>query len=124
MRLLFSLCKRYQRCRARVLSSIVDMEDSKKVHRFFGKSGEDFHLWEARTEAALESKEVLYVLQSDVLDTETELTNEQKKHIATARAMLIQGIGDRPLRLCLSAKDNPQRMWVRLRERYAVSNTA
>ena len=100
------------------------MEDSKKVHRFFGKSGEDFHLWEARTEAALESKEVLYVLQSDVLDTETELTNEQKKHIATARAMLIQGIGDRPLRLCLSAKDNPQRMWVRLRERYAVSNTA
>ena len=102
------------------------MEDSKKVYRYFGKPGEDFHLWQARTEAALQAKEVLYVVESDILGTAEDgnLTEGQRKDTAIARAVLIQGMGDRPLRLCLSAKENPYRMWVRLRERYAVSNTA
>lgn len=52
------------------------------------------------------------------------LTEEQKKYIATTRAVLIQEMGDRTLKFCLIAKDNPGHMCVRLREWYAVSNIA
>lgn len=80
-------------------------------------------MWAARTEAALESKEVLSVVTDDLVgDGTTTLTVEQKQMIAKARAIIIQALGDKPLRLCLSEKANPFRMWIRLRERYAVSN--
>ena len=100
------------------------MEDNKNVYKYLGKPGEDFYLWAARTEAALESKDVLHVVTSDVLSQEGERMDEMKRCIATVRAILIQGMGSRPLRLWLSAKDSPYRMWVKLKERYAVSNTA
>ena len=74
------------------------MEDSKRVHKFFGRSGEDYHLWSARTEAALEAKGVLHVVVSDVF-VSGDLAEDTVKAIATARAVLIQGLGDRPLRL-------------------------
>lgn len=70
------------------------IEDSKNVYIYYEKSGKDFHLWEARTEASLEAKEVKYVIQSDVFVTGEQLTKEQKKNAATARAILIQGLGD------------------------------
>lgn len=47
-----------------------------------------------------------------------------QKATATARAVSIQGLGDPPLILCLSERENPHRMWLRLRDRYAVLNTA
>lgn len=100
------------------------MEDSKKIHKFYGKPGEDFHLWCARTEAALQAKEALSVVLNDALGDVEGLDDDTSKAIATARAILIQGLGDRPLRLCLSERNNPHRMWNRLKERYAVSNTA
>lgn len=99
------------------------MEDSKRLHKFHGKPGEDFYLWCARTEAALGSKEVLHVVVTDVVGESVEgLSDELKLSIAQARAIIIQGLGDKPLRLCLSDKDNPFKMWERLRDRYAVSN--
>ena len=78
----------------------------------------------ARTEVALESKYVLQVVSFDVLSQEGELTDEMKRSISIARTVLIQGMGDRCLHLCLGAKDNPYRMWVTLKERYSVSITA
>lgn len=99
------------------------MEDSKKIYKFYGKPGDDFQLWCARTEAALEAKEVLEMTQEDVLAGQA-LSEEVKKKVATARAVLIQGLGDRPLRMCLVARNDPFRMWKRLQDRYAVSNTA
>ena len=100
------------------------MEDSKRIYRFFRKPGEDYHLWCARTEAALAAKEVMQVVETDVLTTDVPLTAEITKQVATARAVIIQGLGDRPLRLCLNFRNNPYKMWTRLRDRYAVSNTA
>lgn len=100
------------------------MEDSKRVYMFYGKSGEDFHLWCARTEAALQAKDVLHVVIVDAFVDHREPDDETQKAIATARATVIQGLGDRPLRLCLSERDNPHKMWLRLKNRYALSNTA
>lgn len=47
-----------------------------------------------------------------------------QKKISTACAIIIQGLGDKPLRLCLGERTDPFRMWKRLNDRYAVSNTA
>lgn len=87
------------------------------VCKSYGKSDEDYHLWAARTQAALEAKKAWNVVRTDVITDEETL-----KTVATARATVMQGLGDRPLRLCLIEKDNPHR--IRLRDRNAVSNTA
>ena len=76
------------------------MEDGKKVYKFYGKPGEDSQLWRARTEAALEAKEVMHVVDSDLASSDA--SDELKRSIASARAIIIQGLGDRPLRHCLS----------------------
>ena len=99
------------------------MEDNKRIYKFFGKPGEDYHLWAARTEAALESKEVLGIVQEDIIGAGPP-DDEIQRRLSKARAIIIEGLGDRLLRLCLSAKDNPYRMWNKLKDRYAVSNTA
>lgn len=99
------------------------MEDSKRIHKFYGKSGEDFFLWAARTEAALEAKKVWSVVETDVIgDGTVQLDTSVVESVATARATIIQGLGDKPLRMCLTEKRNPWKMWTRLHERYAVSN--
>ena len=99
------------------------MEDSKKVFKFFGKPGEDYQLWAARTQAALYEKGVGYVIENDLL-TEGDVNDDIQKNICTACAVIIQGLGDKPLRLCLGEKNDPFKMWKRLSDRYAVSNTA
>ena len=100
------------------------MEDSKKVYKFYGRPAEDFHIWCCRTEAALEDKKALSMIHADPLESPDSVDDDARQKIATARAVIIQGLGDRPLRLCLSVKENPFKMWSRLKERYAVSNTA
>ena len=99
------------------------MEDNKKIFKFFGKPGEDYQLWAARTQAALYAKDVGEVIENDVL-SEGEVDTELQKKICSACAVIIQGLGDKPLRLCLADRSDPFKMWKRLRERYAVSNTA
>lgn len=42
--------------------------------------------------------------------------------IAKARAVIMQGLGETPMRMCLGVKNNPFSMWKRLQERYAASN--
>lgn len=42
--------------------------------------------------------------------------------VPTARATIIQGFGDKPLRMRTAKNENPYRMWGRLNERYALSN--
>lgn len=52
------------------------------------------------------------------------LSDEQKLSVAKARATIIQGQGDKPLRLCLREQKNPFKMYLRLKERYAIPNIA
>ena len=60
---------------------------------------------------------------SDVLNRTGEPNDEVRKQITTARAIVFQGLGDGPVRFCLSAKENHFQIWKRLKDRYAVSNT-
>lgn len=103
----------------------VSMDDHSKrfIEKFHGKAGEDFNLWAARAEAALNAKDVGDMLSFDALASD-DVDDDTRKSCATACAVLIQGLGDKPLRLCLPEKSNPYRMWNKLQERYAVSNTA
>ena len=102
------------------------MEDTRRIHKFYGTVQEDFQLWQARTEAALQSKEVLHVVVCDAIGTEDPeaLPAETQLAIAQARAIIIQGLGDRPLRVCISEKRNPYKMWARIKDRHAVVNVA
>lgn len=102
------------------------MEASKRIHTFFGRDCEDVLLWSVRTQASLEDKECIESIQRDLVgDVEiSSLPMETRSNFAKRRAILIQGPGDRPLRACLSDKDNPYRMWYKLNERYAVANNA
>lgn len=83
------------------------MEFDKKVYNFNRRPGEDFHLWCVRTESALEAKVDIRTTQSDLLRGDGELSDADRKDVATARAVVIQGLGYRILRLCLPAKNNP-----------------
>lgn len=100
------------------------MEDSKKIYTFYGKAGEDYHLWCARTQAALESKALLEMIRHDALMEHENPDEPLLQKVETARAVIIQGLGNRPLRLCLAVKENLYLIWKRLKDRYAVSNTA
>lgn len=76
-------------------------------------------MWEARTPAALGSKALwtvvkVYFLEGSLLDAET------KGKVSKARALIVQGLGKRPLKLILPVRDNPFKLWKRLVERYDV----
>ena len=96
-------------------------EDSKRIQKFMGKPGEDFLLWSARMETKLAAEQVLRVVTRNAT-AEKLLSEEHEKSVSTERSTLMRGLGDKPLRLCLSVKDNPFLMWSRLSDRYAVTN--
>ena len=100
------------------------MEDSKKIQKFFGRPGEEYYLWAARTKAALAGKGLQYLVGIDVLGGDEAPGEEVQKKIFIPRAISIQVFGDRPLRICLSVENIPFKMWKKLKDRYAVSNTA
>lgn len=73
-------------------------EDYRKVYKFLGKSGEDFHLL-AHPEAALEAKKVLdIVMENSLKRVDGTLEADLVNRIHTARAIIIHGPWDRPLR--------------------------
>lgn len=101
------------------------IEENRRVYKFEGEAGEDFHIWSARTEAALEAKELMSVVTEDIIgDGTADLSAEVKRSISKARALIIQGLGEKPLRICLPEKHNPHKMWIMLKDRYAVANIA
>lgn len=100
------------------------MDDAKRASKFEGRLSENCNLWCARTEAACAAKEVLCFVEGEFLSTKPLLSDTDKKMIATTSAIIIQGLRDRPLRLCLSTREDLYKMWNCLKDRYTVSNTA
>jgi hypothetical protein len=110
--------------------------------RFDGKPTNDYHLWEIRLQAILESKDLWHVMTSNahvtaVQGTSSQVTttvegatsqvtstpqglaivsDDQKRKAA---AIIINGLGDKPLRVVAGDTKNPQVMLAKLRERYA-----
>ena len=64
-------------------------------------------------------------MTTDVVGNLTEnLSSETAQKVAKARSLIMQGLGNQPLRLCLGTKDNPFRMWEIIQQRYALVNVA
>ena len=110
--------------------------------RFDGKPTNDFHLWELRLQAILESKDLWQVMTSNAYVTTTQATSSQvtttvqgatSQAKSTPQGLLIvtddqkckaaafinNGLGDKPLRVVAGDIKNPQVMLLKLRERYA-----
>ena len=96
------------------------------VPRFDGKPNSDFQLWYARIRALLQSKGLLKVIEEipeegEETDKEaTPTTSDEDK--ATVSSLIIQAIGDKPLRVVINHVGNPAEMILKLRERYASTN--
>lgn len=100
------------------------MGDSRRIHKFHGNPGDAFLPCLVRSDAASESKDVISVVTTETGGQEAApLTADVIKSVATARATMIQGLRDKPLRLCIADKDNPFRIGKRLKKSYAVKNT-
>lgn len=103
------------------------MEGNNNIFKFCGRPGEDFELWSARTEAVLKAQGVFDVVTVNVMGTISEdqpLTGAVKPNVAKSRAIIMQGLDSKPLKVCLSERRNLLAMWKRLRDRYAISNVS
>lgn len=67
---------------------------------------------------------MLQMIEDDILGRNEEITVEIKQKVADARVTIILGLGDKPLKLCLPVKNDPFKMWARLKEKYDIANTA
>ena len=99
---------------------------SRRLHKFNAKHGENFNLWSLRFQALLESKNLLDVITSDPLERTTfcELGIESKSQLPKAKSLLMQSLGDKPLRTVAGEKKNPYKMYENLQDRYATQKTA
>ena len=93
--------------------------------RFDGKPSSDYHLWQLRLLAILESKDLSVCIKEDSTATIESMrdgtlvlipTEEQNRKAA---AIIINGLGDKPLRVVSNHTKDPQVMLQKLRERYA-----
>lgn len=101
-------------------------DDTKlSVPRFEDKDGQSFHLWKLRVEAVLEMKDCLALVQGEeqVPEDPVELVNFNRKK-GKARSIIINALGDRPLKAVQKHSANPLQMWEKLTERYAGQTTS
>lgn len=77
-----------------------------------------------RIEVALEEKEVFEVVESDVVGSDGELGDGDRRKVMKARRTIIEALGNTPLRMCQHLKNKPFQMYKLLTDRYAVDNVA
>lgn len=90
----------------------------KRISKCNAWRGEDYALWAMRFEAVLESRELLEIVLRDVREelSQSELTAEKRLKMAKARSLLVQGLGDRPLRSVIGERRDPAQMYAKLNE--------
>ena len=99
---------------------------SRRLNKFHAKRGKYFSLWSLRFEALLESKDLLGVVTTDPLSDTTfaDLDADIRAKLLKAKLLLVQSLGDKPLRTVASERKNVFQMYQKLNERYASQNTA
>ena len=99
---------------------------TRRLHKFGAKRDEDFTLWTLRFEALLESKDLLSIVESDPFrgNLFSELEPELKRNINKTKMLLVQSLGDKPLRTIIGEKKNPFVMYEKLQKRYTSQNAA
>lgn len=106
------------------------MSDSKYTLPIFdGKLDSDFQLWYCRLAAILKDKNLGQLFEADTAETSTAVsvaTDEARSvgnaNIRKASAIIINALGNKPLRLVASSKHTPFLMMKKLKERYASTN--
>jgi hypothetical protein len=99
-----------------------------------GSKTSDFGLWLCRLEAVLEDKGISYTIELEEFPPRSSLTGvelpsasalAESAEFAAARkkaaAIIINGLGDKPLRVVVSHRRDPALMIFKLNERYASS---
>jgi hypothetical protein len=102
--------------------------------KFDGSKTSDFGLWLCRLEAVLEDKGIAYTIEPEEFPPRSSLTVvelpsasalAESAEFAAARkkaaAIIINGLGDKPLRVVVSHRRDPALMIFKLNERYASS---
>ena len=99
---------------------------SRRLNKFHARRGEYFNLWSLRFEALLESKDLLGVVSTDPLSDTTfaDLDSDIRTELLKAKSLLVQSLGDKPLRKVASERKNVSRMYQKLNERYDTQITA
>lgn len=107
-----------------VYEDLSNMDGSKRLYKFHAGPGEVFQLWEIRTETTLSAKKLFDVVETDPV-TRDEIPEEFQSKLEEAFEIIVRGgLGDKPLRLCLTETKNPSVLFRKLKERYAVANVA
>ena len=100
------------------------MADSKTtLTPFDGKPTSDFMIWELRIIAALKCKGLLHCVDKTYSvsgNPPTRPPNELESEKASI--LIIEALGDRPLRIVSNLTEDPRAMLNKLRERYAPTS--
>lgn len=65
------------------------------------------------------------MVSENVVGIATEpLADSIQEKVAEATEIIMRGLGDKPLRMCVGKSDNPFNMYQKLKERYAIANVA
>jgi hypothetical protein len=111
------------------------MTDFKRfLPKFDGSKTSDFGLWLCRLETVLEDKGIAYKIEPEEFPPRSSLTGvelpsasalAESAEFAAARkkaaAIIINGLGDKPLRFVVSHRRDPALVIFKLNERYASS---
>jgi gag-polypeptide of LTR copia-type len=102
--------------------------------KFDGSKTSDFGLWLCRLEAVLEDKGIAYTIEPEKFPLRSSLTGVELSFATSlaesaefsagrkkAAAIIINGLGDKPLRVVVSHRREPALMILKLNERYASS---
>mgnify|MGYP003476565374 FL=1 len=102
--------------------------------KFDGSKTSDFGLWLCRLEAVLEDKGIAHTIAPDDFPARSSLTGvelpsasilAESAEFSAARkkaaAIIINGLGDKPLRVVVAHRKDPALMLIKLNERYASS---
>lgn len=101
--------------------SVVTMlggEENSRLSRFNGSKGDDYQLWKLRATMILKAKGYWRTLSSTETDAKTIAVKEK------ASSIIVNGLGDGPLRQCLNHQDDPLAMLSALDKRYASTRMA
>ena len=102
-----------------------DKNLTRGLHKISSKRDKGINEWTLRFEALLKSKDLFSIVESDPIEDTcfADFAPLIKTKIQKTK-MLVQSLGDKPLRTITGENSNPFTMYLRLQKRYATQNAA